>query len=155
MPSKKNKIKNAYTVSKMYDSYLAQNPEGTYDYVDKKMYVRIVEDYCKHLADSIVDGGEIVKLPYNKGPIGIFKWLSKSTKLSKAPVDWVKSKELGKKVYLTNAHSNGYVYKFFWDKGLRQKTLLSFYKFKACRALTRRLAEVIKTKQNDYYLRPN
>lgn len=152
MPSRAARIKNAYTAHQMYEFYLRDNPEGSYDYIKREDYVELVNEYCKYLSECIVDNGGIVKLPYNKGTLGVYKWLSRSKNPKRTPIDWVKSKELGKRVYLTNSHSNGYLYRFMWNKGMRYKTLLSFYKFRPARELARRLAYIVKTKQNDYFL---
>jgi hypothetical protein len=138
----------------MYEEYLKSNPEGSYDYVSKEVYVDIVESFSKYIAECVVDKGLIIDLPFNKGKLGIFKWMSKQSRnLTKVPIDWVKSKALGKRVYLTNSHSNGYTYGFIWNKELRQANLLSCYKFRPARNLTRKLAMMIKTKQNDYFLK--
>jgi hypothetical protein len=56
-------------------------------------------------------------------------------------------------VYHTNKHSDGYIYKFVWDKLTCNMPFKSFYRFKAARGYTRLLAKELK-KENcklDFY----
>lgn len=47
-------------------------------------------------------------------------------------------------VYHKNKHSDGYIYKFIWDKLTCNMPMKSFYSFKAARGFTRMLAKELK-----------
>lgn len=97
--------------------------------VEEKEYVKINNLFNKFLIDNVFEGYDLV-LP---GRLGILSIIGKKKKLSfdengnpKLPPDWKKTKELWEKnpeakeqkkiVYITNEHSDGIVYSFFWSK---------------------------------------
>lgn len=66
-------------------------------------------------------------------------------------IDWVKSKEYKKRVYILNLHSDQYKYKWFWYKSKADFLFKGIYRFKPLRKYSRELAKVIKGRQVEYY----
>ncbi len=65
-------------------------------------------------------------------------------------VDWNKTRLIGKKVYHTNEHTDGYNYKWLWDKKYATFTLSDTYIFKPCRYASRAIAKYLKRPNSQY-----
>lgn len=120
-----------------YDKYLETADEP----VDKRTYLDLVAAYNKFLIEKCLDGHEVT-LPSRLGILSIVGRQSKVRFENGKPVglapDWVKTKKLwdsnpeAKKkkqlLYHTNAHSQGFRYKWNWSKTnvlVENKTLYS------------------------------
>lgn len=119
--------------------------------VDYKKYRAVNEAFNKKIVDYILlDAGEF-ELPYRLGSIRIQK---KKMKLKKESmkVDWKTTRELGKRVYHLNDHSDNYRYKWYWKKSNAIVQNKSLYSFTASRANKRELAKLIMTDSRiDYF----
>lgn len=97
--------------------------------VSEKDYVKINNAFNKFIIDKVFDGFSVV-IPARMGTLSIVG-TKKELKFNEngeplLPPDWKKTKELwdknpeakekGKRVFHTNEHSDGIVYKFFWSK---------------------------------------
>ena len=87
-------------------------------------------------------------MPYGLGYIQVGKYLPKQYNAESLSVDFKTSKELDKKIYHLNEHSNGYKYRLYWSK--RPRTFPDRYKYTLgfVRQNKRRLAQLIFNKQD-------
>jgi hypothetical protein len=125
--------------------------------VEKKDYLTINYLYNKFLLGKVFQG-EVVTLPSNLGDLSVVGKKRKITfdedgNIRGVGVDWVKTKALRersetarlerKRVFYTNSHSDGYVYKFLWAKKgyLIENKIL--YSLKLTRTNIRTLSKLI------------
>lgn len=149
----KNKVQNPYTIQDTYKEYIKMYPIGSIYYLTYKEYLIITTEYLKYITQQLVEKSATVVLPFRLGSLSVIKYKPEYKSLRNMSIDWVKSKQLNKQVRLFNEHSNGYRYKFNWNRSrviLNNKTV---YIFQAARSLKRRVAKLVKTKQNDYFER--
>lgn len=149
----RNKVQNPYTIQDSYADYLLQYPEGSGYYLAYNEYRDITTAFFKHIADELVYKSVTIALPFRLGKLTVVKSKPTYKSIKNMTMDWFKSKELNKQVREFNEHSNGYVYRFYWDRKsciLDNKTI---YSFKPARANKRLVAKLVKTKQNDYFER--
>lgn len=129
---------------KKYPVYAAVASETIYDIMNKS---------GEAWAEGLLKDGEI-KLGNRLGEIHIrkFKPRGKGT-MFMVPIDKHKSKMAQERVYQFNDHSVGMIFRFFW---IRRKckaiTDKNMWVFKPIRSLKRKLAGILKGKQNDYPL---
>ena len=147
----RNKIQNPYTLQDMYKAYLEEYPEGSVYYLEYADYRDITTMYLKHIAHQVVHKSLTVTLPFRLGEISVEKHMPTYKSLRNMAIDWDRSKELSKQVRQFNEHSNGYSYRFHWD---RKKCILdnkTTYIFKPARVNKREVARLVKSKENDYF----
>lgn len=149
----KNKIQNPYTIQDSYKTYLLKYPEESVYYLTYSEYREITTSYLKYLADRLVQKSLTITLPFRLGAITVIKTKPYYKSLKKMSMDWSKSKELHQQVRQFNTHSNGFVYRFYWDRSRSMVPNKTVYMFTASRANKREVARLIKTKQNDYFER--
>lgn len=148
-----NRVQNPYTIQDSYKDYLEQYPEGTDYYITYNEYRDITTMFFKHIADELVLKSVTFRLPFRLGNITVVKHKPSYKSIKNMTMDWFKSKELNRQVREFNEHSNGYVYRFHWDRKtciLDNKTI---YRFQPSRVNKRLVAKLVKTKQNDYFER--
>lgn len=106
------------------------------------------------IADILIEDGEI-KLGSRLGPLLIRKCKPKGRggSFMSVLINHRKSLDQKKKIYQFNDHSDGFIYKFIWNKRLcksiRDKHM---WVFKPIRSLKRRLAPVIRNNEVEYPL---
>lgn len=147
-----NVVKDPYTIQDSYKDYVEQYPEGSINYLTYSEYKTITTEFFKYMADKMVNKSLTVTLPFRLGEISVEKHKPAYKSLRNMAIDWGLSKEHSKQIRQFNAHSNGYIYRFYWD---RRKCLTphhSSYTFKPSRANKREVARLIKNKENDYFL---
>jgi hypothetical protein len=136
------------TSRETYEDFCLQNPEVSISYQDWK---NIIYAFNEAFANYILETGDRIKVPFGLGEVWIgkkkprrYKVVNGEEKLN-LPIDWKKSKELGKVVYHLNLHTDGYSYDWKWDKrGCRifQKELWNWRPARSiCRALSKKLQE--------------
>lgn len=130
-----------------YKNYIEQ---GTQYDIDLKTFKAILTDYFKYIRDSIMLDCKEMKLPCRLGTLQIVKHQPKEFTGKSLRWDWKATKETGKPVYLLNAHSNYYKYRFFWSKKGCLLTNKTKYQFVASRQNKRDLAKLIFNKEKDY-----
>tara|TARA_R110000772_G_scaffold261973_1_gene380810 strand:+ start:1125 stop:1595 length:471 start_codon:yes stop_codon:yes gene_type:complete len=120
--------------------------------VDEKHYVKILNEFNQFIFDMVFEGYE-VHLPAKMGVLSIIgkKKVIKFDEDGRPnlPPDWKKTKALWERnpeakaekklVYITNAHSDGIIYRFFWSKLKMMVTYKSAYSFQATRENKRRI----------------
>lgn len=144
-----NKRKELYRLTyTIYDFY------ETYEYkdkIDKKVFIDLIKDFFSLYFEKIVVERKRYKLPYGLGTHRIKKRKLKGCIRPK--IDFNATKKLGKTVYHLNKHTNGYYFRWFWDKdGVRLKNK-SFYLFELTKKNTTFLAKEILKCAKDPYLK--
>ena len=111
-------------------------------------YKRILDEMCKVILNHILNSSDGFKMPYGLGFIQIGKYRPKSYTNKSLSVDYKASKEIGKRIYHLNEHSDGYKYRLHWSKV--PQTFPDRYKYQLClvRANKRKLAKLIFNKKD-------
>jgi len=148
---RKNVVQDPYTIQDSYLDYVTQYPEGSINYLTYAEYRDITTMFFKHLVDRIVYKSLTVTLPFRLGEITVEKHKPAYKSLRNMVIDWDRSKELSKQVRQFNEHSNGYIYKFHWDRRKCITPHHASYVFKPSRSIKREVARLVKTKENDYF----
>jgi hypothetical protein len=122
--------------------------------------------YCKNLEvcnwmfiEYALRTGSKVYLPYGFGPLAVNKKMLKRFKEFKDKdgnlkkvvnlrVNWAKTKELGKKVYHTNEHSDGYNFRWIWFPEESKLHLSDLYVFRAARYPSRAINKYVRRTGN-------
>jgi len=149
----KNKIQNPYTIQDSYKDYLIKYPEGSDYYLKYLEYRDITTMFLKHMTEQLVYKSTTICLPFRLGEITVVKHKPVYKSLKNMVMDWDKSKEQNKQVRQFNEHSNGYVYRFYWDRKKSMTDNKTAYIFKPARAIKREVARLVKTRENDYFER--
>lgn len=116
--------------------------------VDYSLYKRILDEMCKVILEHILERSEGFKMPYGLGFIQVGKYRPKTLSPESLSVDYKSTKELNKRIYHLNEHSDGYKYRLYWSKIPR--TFPDRYKYQLClvRQNKRKLAQLIFNKQD-------
>jgi len=110
-----------YTIYDFYDSYLLK------DKIDKKIFIALMKDFFKESFNKVLIDRKRFTFPYTLGTHRIKK--RKLTIKTKPKLDFQKTKRLGVKVYFTNKHTNGYYFRWYWDKEYCRFRNKKFYGF--------------------------
>jgi len=149
----KNKVQNPYTLQDMYREYIKQFDEDSLYYIPYSLYKEIAVAFLNHLQEQIVEKSSEVKLPFNLGTLSVVKQKVTYKSITSMPIDWKRSKEEGKQIRHFNDHTGGFSYSFYWSRKHSNAKNKNNYLFKAARVNTRRVAELVKSKENDYFER--
>lgn len=138
----------SYTETDFYKYYI----DATTDvyHISKKTYKQILLEFLKIIQTRVIEESRIVRLPYRVGSICIVKKKPKSWKTSPKSFDYQACKIYGTRVYHLNEHSDGYKYRFYWNKQDCNFKNKGMYQMKWSRDNKRRLAQIIKNKETDY-----
>lgn len=150
MKDKLNYNRKSYTIADYYLSYKDYIQEGSQYDISYQTFKAIVTDYFKYIRDEVMLNSKEVKLPCRLGTLQIIKHQPKEYTNKSLRWDWKATRELGKPVYLLNDHSNGWKYRFHWQKKDIIVKNIKKYMFIACRQNKRDLAQIIFNKQCDY-----
>jgi hypothetical protein len=148
-----NKVQDPYTIQDSYKDYLLKYPEDSVYFLTYAEYRDITTAYLKHVQHRLVQKSLTVTLPFRLGEISVVKHKPAYKSLRNMVIDWDRSKELKQQVRQFNDHSNGFVYRFHWDRSRNQVANKTVYIFNATRTNKREVARLVKTKQNDYFER--
>lgn len=143
--TKSHTIKDFY---KSYQEYVADNPLYQIEY---KTFREIITDYFQYLRDQIIEEGREVKLPCRLGSLYVIKHRPKHLDGRSLRVDYYSTKKYGKLMYHLNEHSDGYKYRFRWDRRECNVPNRSKYNLVMTRQNKRRLASIIKNNERDYF----
>jgi len=135
-----------------YNLYKEYCKEQGIECKDYKLYKKSNTIANEFLSDKILEGKRI-KLPYGISDVFINKYKqelkTKDGKLN-LPIDWKKSKELGKRIYHMNHHTDGYIFKWFWAKSEAKFKFKDLWSFKAVRKNTRAINNLLKVGEIEY-----
>lgn len=91
-----------------------------------------------------------VPLPFGWGSIAVNKKKLKTYKeydgkqYINLRVDWAKTRKVGKRIFHTNEHSDGFNFKWYWSYKDASIHLAELYKFKPARYASRAIAKYVK-----------
>lgn len=149
----RDRVRDSYTLQDMYKEYVKEYPEGHIYYLDYTSYIDITTAFLKYLNEQIVYKSATVTLPFRLGRVSVAKYKPHYKSVKNMTINWTKSKELDKHVVNFNEHSNGYLYRFWWDRTSCQVEFKTMYRFIPVRSMKRTVAKLIKNKENDYFER--
>lgn len=138
-----------------YDRFIKENNISPIELPYKK--------FCKNLEvcnwmfiEYPLRTGLQVTLPQGFGSIAVNKKMLKryvefnGKKYMNLRVDWNKTKLIGKKVYHTNEHTDGYNYRWLWFNKNATFTLADTYVFKPGRYASRAITKYLKKPNSPY-----
>jgi len=140
----------SYTVKDFYKAYWDFIEDNKLYQIDYKKYREIITDYFKHIYNQVIEEGCEVKLPCRLGILCIVKHKPKNYNSKSLRVDFKSTNELHKTIFHLNEHSDGYKFRFYWNKKESLVTNKTKYQLVATRFNKRRLAQIIKNKEHDY-----
>lgn len=131
-----------------YKSFKEQHPGVDISF---SQFVAIIRAWNTLFMDTLISSGDQGRIPHGLGKPAIRKYKPTTKKktregveYTKRPINWQKTKELGKYVYYLNFHTDGWQYFFQWrhqDCKLRSATI---WMFEPARVHSRRLAQLLK-----------
>jgi hypothetical protein len=133
LPNHKLKNKNYYPSYTITDSYkLYKGP------MSKKVYIKVLKDFFWELSLIMIRKKYIFKYQ-NLGKFSIVKGVTSSNHKC---LDYKYYNDTGKKVILTNIHTDGKKFRFKWVyKNFYKTTNLKFYTFKPVRGEDRQIGK--------------
>lgn len=137
-------VKQSYTISDIFEEYHKIDKDMSY-----VRFKRILEQFNTNLRHLLLEGSEGFKMPYRLGYLQIVKYKPKTYTDKSLSVDYKTSKELNKKIYHLNEHSDGYKYRFYWSKNTNTIPDIYKYQVQLVRKNKRDLAQLIFNK-HDY-----
>lgn len=110
----------------------------------------IIYTFNDSFKSYILETGEKARLPGGLGEFSINKKKRRhltglNNEFINLPVDWKKSKEKGKKIYIFNHHTEGYFFGWQWFRETARFQNSKFWYFKPTRVTSRLLGHYIKT----------
>ena len=135
------KSKQSYTFRDMYKTLDAD--------VEYSVYSRVLEEMCNIILEHVLNRSEGFKMPYGLGFIQIGKYKPKGLNSKSLSVDYKTSKDLNKRIYHLNEHSEGYKFRLYWSKIPRTFPDRYKYQLNLVRQNKRKLAQLIFNK-TDY-----
>ncbi len=133
--------------NELYEFYVEQSTK--FEVVNKAVFRKITSEFNKEIGQYILEGKE-VKLPSRLGFLRIRKHENKKNADSLL-TDWKLTKEIGKIVKHLNNHTDGFFFRFYWDKKISNAIKQTYYKFYPVRSLKRALAHNIIKHKMDYF----
>lgn len=132
----------------VYNDFKKKYPQHEISF---EQWKNIVYDFNEGFRDYILETGEKAKLPAGFGEFSITKkkrekMIEKDGKtIINLPIDWKKTREKGKKIYLMNYHTDGYFFGWLWFKRSAVIKLIDLWYFKSSRITSRTLSHYLKT----------
>lgn len=132
---------------KNYNDFKKAYPRLQVNHSDWK---KIIYAFNEAVRDYILETGEMVKLPHGFGELTINKKKRKKyiikdgKKIINLPVDWIKSREAGKRIYNFNHHTDGYFFGWMWFNTSATIKFRKLWYFKPYRVSSRLIAHYIK-----------
>lgn len=143
--NRKEKYRLTYTIYDFYESFEHK------DKIDKKAFIALIKDFFQDFFNKVSIGRKRYKLPHQLGINRIKK--NKIKGIIKPKIDFNTTKKIGKTVYHLNKHTNGYYFKWFWDKdGTRFKNR-PFYSFELTKKNSQALSKEIFRCSKDPFLK--
>jgi len=153
-----NKTNAEFKSTEMYNFYRVKYPDMK---ISKQKFTAICRAYNTFIMTEMVTNGVEFYLPFRMGTLSVRKYPTRpilinnnKVLVSHLPVDWVatkayweknpKAREEKKLIRLSNEHTNGYRYKFYWDKRTCLTHNQTHYSFMAARQWRVALAKVLK-----------
>jgi hypothetical protein len=146
----KSKLQRDFTLKHVYKAYESEHGNDEFR-VDEKTFRDVIIYFNKRAMQMILEDARELILPYRLGSLRIVKCKMHIVN-NKLKVDFNTSRKLGKTIYHLNDHTDGYYYKFHWRKiGCNAKNYKA-YCLQPVREYKRKISQLIKNKQVDYFL---
>lgn len=113
----------------------------------------IIYTHNEYFREYPLESGDRIKMRWGLGPFAINKRKIKKFKNFKDEegnpyvnlrVDWAKTKKLGKRIYHTNTHTDGYQLSWLWTRGEARFYQSSIWNFKPARETSRLIKTYVK-----------
>lgn len=140
----------SYTGKDFYKSYIEYVENNPLYQVEYKTFRAILNDYFKYLRDQLIEEGKEVKLPCRLGTLAIVKHKPKEYTGKSLRIDYAASKKYNKMIFHLNEETNGFKYRYYWNKQNMLTQNKTKYQLIMTRANKRRLAYILKNKIRDY-----
>lgn len=163
------KYNTDYGIIDIYKFYKKAQKEKDLPIIELPIFRKIIKYYNIETCKGIVENSNEFRLPFRLGYLRIRKFKTRiisdangKLKTGHMHPDWKatkalwltnpKAKEDKKIVWHTNNHSQGYYYKWYWDKRACNITNSSVYSLTMSRNNKRLISKIVKTKDHiDYY----
>ena len=140
----------SYTGKDFYKSHIEYVENNPLYQVEYKTFRAILNDYFKYLRDQLIEEGKEVKLPCRLGTLAIVKHKPKEYTGKSLRIDYAASKKYNKMIFHLNEETNGFKYRYYWNKQNMLTQNKTKYQLIMTRANKRRLAYILKNKIRDY-----
>jgi len=140
----------SYTINDYYNFYIEKVEDNPLYKIDYATYRSIVSDYLKFISEQIIMKSREFKLPSRLGSIFVFKRMPARYEFKYLRVDFGATKEYGKAILHLNEHSDGFNYRFRWQKSDAYVKNQKMYEMIMTRHNKRLLARAIKEYRIDY-----
>lgn len=146
------KIDYRTTSKQTFERFLEAHPHIRITY---KKWVEVIRTFNESFRDYILETGDKCKLPFGFGDYSVSKKITKRYRVVNGkdvvalPVDWKKTKEKGKRIFIFNDHTDGYRFRWYWFKDNIRLKGAKYWLFKPSRVSSRKLAEYLL--KNPYY----
>lgn len=143
-------------ISTSKDVYLRFRKEHPDTDISFKKWKEVVYTYNYAFRDYILETGNKAKLSWGFGEFAISKKKIKKFKEHNGvtyvnlPIDWKKTKEAGKKIYMFNAHTDGYRCKWYWFIKEARFYQHEVWVFKPSRVSSRKITEYLNKTNKKY-----
>jgi len=140
---------------KSYDEFRKEIKETKLK-ISYQEYSKIIKTGNETMRELVLEGHSI-ELPFTLGILRIGKYKKNDTiningvnKINKK-IDFHKTKLYGKTIYFLNAHTNGYSFRWIWERDKSfQLRMPEIWTFRPSRICSRTLAKVILGGKTDY-----
>lgn len=156
--TRKRNIVDYRTASKaVYEEFCKAHPNVSITF---KQYSNILYTYNRMFRDYVLESGDKFRMPFGFGDVSIRKW--KKDKINTNPytgekhvvmaIDWIKTMQQGKHVYIFNNHTDGFRFQWKWFKGTVRFECNNIFVMKPTRDTSRKIAEYIKKNPQHYHI---
>ena len=137
----------SYSITDFSKEYVKEYKKG----LDRQTYKKAILLFFKYLAYEIIVNVYHFKMPHKLGILKIKKAKNRNTKY----MDMKTTMDIGKKVYFANLHTDGFYFKWAWEKTQRHAlfTNKGFYRFRPVRRIKKFMSEHIKKCASDPNIR--
>ena len=147
---KPNRKKTSYTIIDFYNSYLKHISTNPIYNVDYRLFRAILLEYFDHIMDEVLMRSSDFKLPARMGKIYVYKVKPAVYDRRHMNVNFRETNLQGELVLHFNEHSDGYRYRFHWEKKDMLTAFSSAYEMVFTRNNKRKLSYLIKIRAKDY-----
>lgn len=135
----KNKYIDCNNLTDSYKVYKSE-AKGKYD-ISYKDYVNICYETNKAIVKLLLEGSAF-KMPYRLGDLSVRR---RKVNYNNLKIDFAEFNRTGKKLKILNDHTDGWYFRFTWDKSLTVTPNKFYYSFVPTRGLTRELVRLLKS----------
>ena len=154
MPRKKYAFRTSSR--EVFKKFQEKHPEETVSYTE---WCNILYTFNYAFRDYCLETGHKIKFPYGFGEFCITKYKPKRFKITPQgqeviglPVDWKRTREVGKKIYHMNFSTEGFKFRWYWDNRQARFAKAEIWSFKPSRVSSRLIKHYIEQDYQHKYL---